>query len=93
MSYCSVAWAWSSSSTSISGDGDREIALEIKESLSGKAFNEDISKLIDGGDKFYNKILVKNKLSNKVEIHLNMLGVSMENKIGGNCKTRDFVTL
>ena len=57
---------------------NREIATEIKETLSRKAFGEDICQLISSGDKFNHQILAKNTFPNEVKINFNVLHASMK---------------
>ena len=44
-----------------------EIAMKIKEAMSGKTLCKDVSKLINDGDKFDGKVFVKNPFMTKVE--------------------------
>ena len=63
---------------------NREIATEIKETLSGKTFGEDISQLISSGDKFNHQILGKNTFSDEVKINFNVLRSSMKHEVRCN---------
>lgn len=58
-----------------------EIVLKIYEVLGGKTLRGDINKFINNGDKFNHHILTKNTLTNEVEIHFNIIGASMKNRI------------
>ena len=70
---------------------NREIATEIKETMSGKTFGEDICQLISSGHKFNHQILAKDTFANEVKINFNVLRASMKHGVRGNSESRNIV--
>uniref|UniRef100_A0A2N9J051 Receptor ligand binding region domain-containing protein n=1 Tax=Fagus sylvatica TaxID=28930 RepID=A0A2N9J051_FAGSY len=80
-SVSSTACSVSSTSPLNHRDGDHEIAPKINKALCGKALSENISELINSGNKLDFKIFAKHALSNKMEINLNVFRASVKHWI------------
>lgn len=74
------------------GGTSHEFVFEQKRERSSQWFSKHISKIVLVRYKSNTKITVKNYFSNKVIIHLDMLGTSIKHWIGSKSNGKDIVT-
>jgi len=71
---------------------DSKLESKSSKGCSRKRFREDIDKLIMRGDKTNLNLFLRNPVSDKVIIYLNMLSMSMKNRICGEIGRAKVIT-
>ncbi len=55
--------------------------------MRGEPFGEDIGELINGGNKLDLEIFTQHPLTDEMEVHFNMFGSRMEDRVGGDSES------